>query len=376
MGSTKLEISVLRDERFDNLPQMPQFPRVLDALYPLVRKCLFQLDAETAHHLSMKVLRMSEKSRLLGLVTPDLEGEAVEVMGLRFPNRIGLAAGLDKEGNTIDALGRLGFGHIEIGTITPKGQPGNELPRLFRLVEHEAVINRMGFNNSGIDMGVLNVLSSNRYQGIVGFNIGKNKVTPNENAADDYLACLRKAYLVADYIVVNLSSPNTPGLRDLQGAEASARLLETLKKEQAVLAEKHGRQVPLVLKVAPDLDEDHIRDLSRVFVDGGLDGLIATNTTLDREAVAGHFRADEAGGLSGRPLMDKSTEVLKAFSSHLGGKIPIIGVGGISSLDDAREKIKAGASLVQIYSSFIYQGPRLVREIAAGLRGAPEKTSE
>ena len=354
---------------------MPQFLRVIDTLYPLVRKCLFQLDAESAHHLSMKALRLAEKSRMLGLLSPSsLEGEAVEVMGLQFPNRIGLAAGLDKEGNTIDALGRLGFGHIEIGTITPKGQPGNDMPRLFRLVEHEAVINRMGFNNSGIDMGVLNVLSSNRYRGIVGFNIGKNKTTPNENAADDYLACLRKAYLVADYIVVNLSSPNTPGLRDLQGAEESARLLGLLKEEQAALAKQYSRQVPLVFKVAPDLDEDHIRDLSKVFVDGGLDGLIATNTTLDREAVAGHYRADEAGGLSGKPLMGKSTEVLQAFHSHLGKKIPIIGVGGISSLEDAQAKLKAGASLVQIYSSFIYQGPKLVREIARGLKGASKKS--
>jgi len=344
---------------------------VIDALYPLVRKCLFQLDPESAHHISMQCLRLAERSHLLGLLTPsELEGEAVEVMGLTFPNRIGLAAGLDKEGNTIDALGRLGFGHIEIGTITPKAQPGNPRPRLFRLVDHEAVINRMGFNNSGIDQGVLNVLSSHKYRGIVGFNIGKNKATPNEQAADDYLACLRKAYLVADYIVVNLSSPNTPGLRDLQGAEASARLLGLLKQEQEKLAEKYERQVPLVFKVAPDLDEEHIRDLSKVFLDGGLDGLIATNTTLDREAVAGHYRAQEAGGLSGKPLMKKSTEVLQAFSSHLGGKIPIIGVGGISSLEDARAKLKAGASLVQIYSSFIYQGPRLVREIARGLKGS------
>lgn len=348
---------------------------VLNALYPLARKCLFQLDAESAHHLSMKALRLAEKSRVLSmLASSTLEGESVEVMGLRFPNRIGLAAGLDKEGNTIDALGRLGFGHIEIGTITPKEQPGNDMPRLFRLVEHEAVINRMGFNNPGIDVGVLNVLRSNRYQGIVGINIGKNKVTPNKNAAVDYLSCLRKAYLVADYIVVNLSSPNTPGLRDLQGVEESARLLEVLKEEQAVLAKQHERQVPLVFKVAPDLDENHMRDLSRVFIDGGLDGLIATNTTLDRQAVAGHHRAGEAGGLSGKPLMDKSTMVLQAFHSHLGGKIPIIGVGGISSLEDAREKLKAGASLVQIYSAFIYQGPHLVREIARGLRGESKKS--
>lgn len=285
-------------------------------------------------------------------------------MGLKFPNRVGLAAGLDKEGNTIDALGRLGFGCIEIGTITPRPQIGNPKPRLFRLLDHEAIINRMGFNNPGIDAGVENVASANSFKGIVGFNIGKNKDTPNENAADDYLACLRKAYPVADYVAVNLSSPNTPGLRDLQGADASARLLEVLKFEQQKLALEYGKHVPLLFKVAPDLDEAHIRDLSEVFLKGGLDGLIATNTTLDRDLVAGHPRAAEAGGLSGRPVFAKSTHTLRAFASHLGGRIPIIGVGGISSLEDAREKLKAGASLVQIYTSFIYRGPALVRELA------------
>lgn len=367
---------ILLEPGFDNPAPMLQRFGVIDTLYPLARKCLFQLDAESAHHLSLKALRLAERYHLLSLMASSQpEGEAVEVMGLRFPNRVGLAAGLDKEGNAIDALGRLGFGHIEIGTITPKAQPGNHVPRLFRLKDHEAIINRMGFNNPGIDLGVLNVLSSNRYRGIVGFNIGKNKGTPNERAADDYLACLRKAYLVADYVVVNLSSPNTPGLRDLQGAEACAKLLETLKQEQEVLTQKHGRHVPLVFKVAPDLDEGHIRDLSRVFVEGGLDGLIATNTTLDRSAVADHPYAGEAGGLSGKPLMKKSTEVLQAFSSHLGGRIPIIGVGGISSVEDARAKLRAGASLVQLYSSFIYQGPRLVRKIARELKGVDRDSS-
>jgi dihydroorotate dehydrogenase len=256
---------------------------------------------------------------------------------------------------------------VEIGTITPRPQAGNPKPRLFRLIPHEAIINRMGFNNPGIDAGVENVRKSKNFQGVIGFNIGKNKDTPNENAADDYLACLRAAYPVAGYIAVNLSSPNTPGLRDLQGADASARLLETLKKEQLKLAEEHGKRVPLLFKVAPDRDESHIRDVSRVFLDGGLDGLIATNTTLDREAVAGHPRAGEAGGLSGRPVFQKSTEVLRAFASHLGGHVPIIGVGGIFSVEDAREKIRAGAALVQIYTSFIYRGPALVRELAREL---------
>ncbi len=354
--------------RFDNPTGVNQFLRVLDALYPLARSGLFRLDAEVAHHVSMAALRIAEKSGVLrGLSPADELTAPLEVMGLMFPNRIGLAAGLDKEGNTIDGLGRLGFGCIEIGTITPRPQAGNPKPRLFRLLEHEAIINRMSFNNPGIDAGVANVRTAKSFGGIVGFNIGKNKDTPNESAADDYLACLRKAYPVADYVAVNLSSPNTPGLRDLQGAEASARLLETLKQEQQKLAREHGKQVPLLFKVAPDLDEIHIRELSQVFLNGGLDGLIATNTTLDRDKVAGHPRAAEAGGLSGRPVFEKSTATLGNFASHLGSRIPIIGVGGISSLEDAREKIRAGATLVQIYTSFIYQGPKLVRELARKL---------
>ncbi|MEY3898193.1 MAG: hypothetical protein RLZZ214_3714 [Verrucomicrobiota bacterium] len=367
-GTFRTAGAILAHERFDKFARWAQFPGVLDSLYPLARSGLFRLDAEVAHHASMTALRIAEKTGLLGILSPDDEYTSpVEVMGLKFPNRVGLAAGLDKEGNTIDALGRLGFGCIEIGTITPRPQAGNPKPRLFRLIDHEAIINRMGFNNPGIDAGVENVRLRKSFTGVVGFNIGKNKDTPNENAADDYLACLRKAYPVADYMAVNLSSPNTPGLRDLQGAEASARLLDTLKKEQQKLAAEHGRHVPLLFKVAPDLDETHIRDLAQVFLDGGLDGLIATNTTLDRDPVAGHPRAAEAGGLSGRPVFEKSTATLGIFANHLQGRIPIIGVGGISSLEDAREKIRAGAALVQIYTSFIYQGPRLVRELAKGL---------
>lgn len=326
------------------------------------------MDPETAHHVSMAGLRAAEKTGLLGLISPGDELiSPVEVMGLKFPNRVGLAAGLDKEGNTIDALGRLGFGCVEIGTITPRPQDGNPKPRLFRLVPHEAVINRMGFNNPGIDVGVENVRASKHFDGVVGFNIGKNKDTPNENAADDYVACLRKAYPVAGYIAVNLSSPNTPGLRDLQGAEASARLLETLKREQEKLAAEHGKQVPLLFKVAPDLEDAQVKDLAKVFLAGGLDGLIATNTTLDREAVAGHSHAGEAGGLSGRPMFEKSNHVLRQFAGDLGGKIPIIGVGGISSVEDAREKLRSGATLVQVYTAFIYQGPKLIRELAKSI---------
>ncbi len=338
--------------------------RVIDIAYPLARKILFSLDAEVAHHTSMAGLRFAEKTGLLKLLSePFPESEPVELMGLKFPNRIGLAAGLDKEGNTIDALGRLGFGFIEIGTITPRPQAGNPKPRLFRLIPHEAIINRMGFNNPGIDAGVENVRAHKSFTGPIGFNIGKNKDTPNENAADDYLACLKKAYPVADYIAVNLSSPNTPGLRDLQAADASARLLDLLKSSQEKLAVQHGKNVPILFKVAPDLTDEQVSDLAKAFLDGGLDGLIATNTTLDRELVKDHPWANEAGGLSGRPVFEKSNVVLSAFASAFSGKIPIIGVGGISSKADAEEKFKAGADLVQIYTSFVYQGPALVREL-------------
>jgi dihydroorotate dehydrogenase len=339
---------------------------VIAAAYPLARKILFSLDAEVAHHTSMMGLRLAEKTGLLNLISPPLpDSDPIELMGLKFPNRIGLAAGLDKEGNTIDALGRLGFGFIEIGTITPRPQAGNPKPRLFRLIPQEAIINRMGFNNPGIDAGVKNVRAHKSFTGPIGFNIGKNKDTPNQNAADDYLACLEKAYPVADYIAVNLSSPNTPGLRDLQAADSSARLLELLKASQEKLAEKHGKNVPILFKVAPDLEEQQVADLAKAFLNGGLDGLIATNTTLDREAVKDHPWANEAGGLSGRPVFEKSNAVLGAFASAFSGKIPIIGVGGISSKADAEEKFKAGADLVQIYTSFVYHGPTLVHKLVA-----------
>jgi len=292
----------------------------------------------------------------------------VELLGLRFPNRIGLAAGLDKNGNTIDALGRLGFGFIEVGTVTPRPQPGNPKPRLFRLRETEAIVNRMGFNNDGIDALVGHVSRARSFRGLIGINIGRNKDTPNESAVEDYLDCMRKAWRVADYLAVNLSSPNTPGLRELQQApEACARLLARLKQEQEILTRSTSRRVPLFFKIAPDLDPPQIGELARVFLDGGLDGLIATNTTLDRKAVAGSRHAEETGGLSGRPLLRKSNEVLSAFADQLSGRIPIIGVGGVSSLEDAREKLRCGASLVQIYTSLIYRGPGLVRELARGL---------
>ncbi len=316
--------------------------------YRLARNLLFRLDAETAHNVSMQILRQAETFRLLGLLNPrPKHAKPVECMGLTFPNCVGLAAGLDKEGN-------------------PKPQPGNPQPRLFRIIPEKAIINRMGFNNSGIQTGAANVAASSTFRkngGIVGFNIGKNKITPNEQATSDYLACLRGAWDVADYITVNLSSPNTPGLRDLQAADETAKLLGALKTEQEKLTTSSGRRVPIALKVAPDLEPQHIADLSKVFLDGGLDCLIATNTTISRTEVEGCDHAAQPGGLSGAPLTTRSTEVIAAFHSHLGNQVPIIGVGGIMSATDAQQKLNAGAKLIQLYTGFIYHGPPLIHEI-------------
>lgn len=339
--------------------------------YRLARNLLFKLDAEQAHHISLACLRKLDNLRLLGLFSgSNPASKPVQCMGIQFPNAVGLAAGLDKEGNCIDALGRLGFGHVEIGTITPRPQPGNPLPRLFRIVDREAIINRMGFNNPGIEAGAANVAAASRFRkngGIVGFNIGKNKDTPNENATDDYLRCLRGAWEVADYITVNLSSPNTPGLRDLQAADETARLLESLKTEQEKLTEETGKRIPIALKVAPDLEPQHIQDLAQTFLNGGLECLIATNTTISRTEVTGCDFSTQAGGLSGAPLTPRSTEVISAFHSHLGNKIPIIGVGGIMTAEDAKAKLAAGATLIQLYTGFIYHGPPLVRDILHSL---------
>lgn len=337
---------------------------MLSATYPVLKKLLFKIDAERAHDISLSSLRAAEKSHLLAPFAPKLPPcSPVECMGLTFAHPVGLAAGLDKAGNTIDAFGRLGFSFIEIGTITPKPQGGNPQPRLFRLPEHQALINRMGFNNPGIDEGVANVRGKQTFTGPVGFNIGKNKTTPNEQATEDYLIAFRSAYEVADYVAVNLSSPNTPGLRDLQAAEPTARLLAALQEEREGLAAKTGRKVPIVFKVAPDLAPDHIKELAKVFREGGLDGLIATNTTINRGPVEGHRHANEAGGLSGAPETELSTQVIAAFASELGQAVPIIGVGGIMTADDALAKLAAGATLLQVYTGFIYRGPALVREI-------------
>lgn len=339
-------------------------PTVLTTTYPFLKSLLFTLDAEKAHHLSLASLRLTERSKLLAPLSPKLPTtKPVECMGLTFEHPVGLAAGLDKEGNTIDALGRLGFSFIEIGTITPRPQPGNPKPRLFRLPEHEALINRMGFNNPGIDEGVANVRNRQSFQGVVGFNIGKNKITPNENALDDYLIAFRASYPVADYITVNLSSPNTPGLRDLQAAEPTARLLAALQQERERLQAQTGRHVPIAFKVAPDLQNDHIQELAQVFREGRLDALIATNTTIDRKKIEGHPHAAEQGGLSGAPETELSTRVIAAFHAELGKTVPIIGVGGIMSADDALAKLEAGATLLQLYTGFIYKGPKLIQEI-------------
>ena len=336
---------------------------MLNKLYPAARALLFKIDAEKAHHLSMAGLRTMEKICLLEKLATTPEHKPITICGLTFPNPVGLAAGLDKEGNTIDALGTLGFGHVEIGTLTPVAQDGNPSPRLFRLPEHQALINRMGFNNPGIEQGIINRQQSKTFKGIVGINIGKNKVTPNEQANDDYAIAFEKAYSFADYITANFSSPNTPGLRDLQSEGAAGLLLKTLKDLQSKLHKETGKYIPFALKVAPDLNEEQISGLSKVFRDGGLDFLIATNTTIARDAVKEHKNAEEAGGLSGAPITEHSTNVIAQFHQQLGPGIPIIGAGGIFSAEDALAKKKAGASLLQLYTGFVYRGPALIHEI-------------
>ncbi len=329
-------------------------------MYKLLRDLLFLLPAEKSHHLALNSLNVMHKTGILGK-SEAMPGKAVSVMGLDFPNPIGLAAGLDKNGEYIDALAALGFGFLEIGTVTPRPQPGNPQPRLFRLPSAQAIINRMGFNNHGIDYLLENVQVAH-YNGILGINIGKNFDTPVENAVDDYLIGLQKAYPLAHYITVNISSPNTPGLRKLQYGDDLKRLLATLKEAQATLAQEHGRYVPVAIKVAPDLSEAEIRDMAGVFSSVQIDALIATNTTLDKSAVQGLQYADEQGGLSGMPLTQHSTEVIRQFRASLDSQIPIIGVGGVMSAEAAQAKLDAGASLVQIYTGFIYHGPELIKQ--------------
>ena len=331
-------------------------------IYPLLRPLLFSLDPETAHHLTLKLVKFSQQTGLARFISPTVTGRSVKVMGLEFPNPVGLAAGLDKNGDYIEGLSRLGFGFIEIGTVTPRPQAGNPKPRLFRLPEHQAIINRMGFNNLGIDH-LLNQVQQSNFKGILGINIGKNADTPIEKAADDYLIGLRKAYAVADYITLNISSPNTKNLRQLQQGDELRQLISTLKDEQQKLQQQHQLYTPLVLKIAPDLNNDELRQIAQLLLEFEIDGVIATNTTLDREAVKSHPLANEAGGLSGQPVKNKATAVVQVLSSELNNKIPIIAAGGIFSPEDAQEKLDAGASLLQIYSGLIYQGSQLINDI-------------
>lgn len=328
-------------------------------MYKLLRDALFLLPAETSHHFALNSLKYTQKTGLLG-PGKALAGAPVEVMGIRFPNKVGLAAGLDKNGDYINAMAALGFGFLEIGTVTPRPQPGNPRPRMFRLPEAQGIINRMGFNNHGLDYLIRRVQQA-QYQGVLGINIGKNFDTPVERAVDDYLLCLHAVYEYADYITINISSPNTPGLRTLQYGEELLNLLKPLKRRQQELAEEQRRYVPLVVKVAPDLDEDAIKSMSDVFLELGMDGLIASNTTLDKDLVRDFKHGTEQGGLSGKPLTHAATAVIRNFHQQLGAEIPIIGVGGIMSADDAQAKLAAGARLVQLYTGFIYGGPGLVK---------------
>jgi dihydroorotate dehydrogenase len=339
-------------------------------LYALARPLLFSLDPETAHNLTLPALRRAATMGLTGVVKKP-KPDPRTVMGITFPNPVGLAAGLDKDGAYIDGLAALGFGSIEIGTVTPRAQPGNPRPRMFRLPAARGIINRMGFNNGGVDAFVANVQASRFYQdrqGVLGLNIGKNADTPIERAADDYVACLRKVYPYASYVTVNISSPNTKNLRQLQGASELDALLSQLKEEQARLADKYGHYVPLALKIAPDVDGDQIRDIGGALVRHRIDGVIATNTTLGRRDVEGMRHASEQGGLSGAPVFEQSNIVIRALKTEVGDAVPIIGVGGILSGRDAKAKIAAGAQLVQLYSGLIYRGPALVRECADALR--------
>ena len=331
-------------------------------LYRVMRSFLFKMNPEKAHDLSIKQLKLTHGTVLDLFYRQKVQQRPVQVMGLTFPNSLGLAAGLDKNAECIDAFGAMGFGHVEVGTVTPVGQPGNPSPRLFRVLEGEGIINRMGFNNDGVDNLIENVKNSN-FKGVIGINIGKNINTPVEQGKEDYIICMEKVYPYAGYIAVNISSPNTPGLRSLQYGEALDDLLSSLKDRQEALAKKHEKYVPIALKVAPDLSDEEIESIAQSLLKYKIDGLIATNTTLDREMIKGMSHASEAGGLSGRPVQSKSTAVIAKFSQHLKGEIPIIGVGGIDSVIAAKEKIEAGASLVQIYSGFIYQGPPLVKDI-------------
>lgn len=338
-------------------------------LYSLARPFLFFMDAESAHDFTLPGLKRAHNMGLTRLLSKP-QADPRTVMGITFPNPVGLAAGLDKDGRYIDGLAALGFGSIEIGTVTPRAQPGNPKPRMFRLPQANAIINRMGFNNGGVDAFVANVQASRFYQdkqGVLGLNIGKNADTPIEKAADDYLHCLQKVYPYASYVTVNISSPNTKNLRQLQGASELDDLLSQLKDAQQRLADQHKRYVPLTLKIAPDIDSEQIKTIAESLTRHKIDGVIATNTTITRDAVKGLQHGEEAGGLSGEPVFELSNKVVRALKSELGDALPIIGVGGIFSGADAVAKMQAGASLVQVYSGLIYRGPALVRDCAMAI---------
>ena len=345
-------------------------------MYGLARSLLFTMDPERAHALGLSLLDTAYRTGTTPLVASRVKPFPVKVFGMRFPNPVGLAAGLDKNGAHIDALFGLGFGFVEVGTVTPRPQAGNPKPRMFRLPEHRALINRLGFNNDGVDALVRNVERARRKgDGILGINIGKNKDTPNEEAGRDYLHCLERVYPLADYVTINISSPNTAGLRELQEEQALRRLLGELREAQERLGAKHGKRVPLVVKVAPDLADEDIEVTARVLGELQVDGVVATNTTVSRIAVHQHPLAKEAGGLSGEPLMAKSTSVLRMLRTRLPEAIPLIGVGGILTGADAVKKMAAGADLVQCYTGLIYRGPALIGECVEAIRRRKEAPS-
>lgn len=336
-------------------------------MYPLIRRFFFSIDAEKAHLLGLKAIKLLHSVKLSRIVFGKPVSAPKTVMGLTFPNAVGLAAGLDKNGDYIDGLSAVGFGFIEIGTVTPRPQPGNPAPRLFRIPEAQAIVNRMGFNNKGVDHLVEQVKKAHS-DTIIGINIGKNFDTPVESAADDYKICLQRVYALADYITINISSPNTPGLRTLQFGDELKHLLEVLKSEQTILQKSTHKYVPLAVKIAPDMEDDDIKLIAELLLEKEIDAVIATNTTISRSAVEGLAHADEQGGLSGVPVFQQSTHVVRVLAEHLKGKIPIIAAGGIFSAQDAKDKISAGAELVQIYTGFIYQGQHLIKDCAEALK--------
>ncbi len=344
-------------------------------MYKLARPFLFGFDAERAHGLGLTAIETAYRTGTIPLLARPPQPLPTRLLGLTFPNPVGLAAGLDKNGAHVEALFGLGFGFVEVGTVTPRPQPGNPKPRMFRLPAHQAVINRLGFNNEGVDALVRNIGRTRRRNGVLGINIGKNKDTSNERAASDYLFCLERVYPLADYITVNISSPNTAGLRELQEEQALRQLIGSLRDAQEDLAAQHGRRVPMLVKLAPDLSDDDIDAVARVLGDLEVDGVIATNTTVSRISVQDDPLAHETGGLSGAPLMNQSTLVLRRLRTRLPDRIPLIGVGGILSGADAVAKMAAGASLVQVYSGLVYRGPELIGECVDAIRRRREAPS-